>query len=756
MFKNYFKVALRNIQKHKGYSFINITGLAVGIACCLLIFSWTRYELSFDSFHENTQEICRVISEFHSPGGEINYSTTNQAPLAAVLKDRYPEIVNSSRAVYFNIRVGKQESRFEEKVWIVDPSFLEMFTFSFIQCDPATALANPGSIVLTETLAGKHFQNENPMGKTIIVGRKTPFIVSGIIKDIPKNSHLDIKAIIPMAFTAKVGWFKLNEWGGFNFKTYIQLTTIQLQPLTRVHLHALGGGGLITYIYIFSAMAIFTLLIACINYMNLSTARSSGRAREVGMRQVVGAKRGQLIWQFLSESLFLSLAATTLAVVLTYAFLPGFKRLTGREIELTYSLWTFVFITGIFGLTGILSGSYPAFFLSALKPVRIIKGIFRSEKEGALFRKILVVFQFAVSIFLIVGTFVINRQLHLIRDKNLGYDKENIICLNLGGGIAQNYSSVKNTLQANPNIIGMTIVDSFLDRPNSSATSDVIHWEGQKADESIPWLIVKGVDYDFQKTFGIEMSEGRFFSEEFSSDRKQGMVVNEAAVRAMNMDSPIGKKFHFWDFDGIIIGVIKDFHFKSLHNPIEPMVMKMGINPQKMAIRIKSDNTAATIKFIEKEIKKIVPNYTFEFEFLDQKLNRLYKAEQRMENITRAISFLAIFISCLGLLALTAFTAEKKKKEIGIRKVLGASVSGVVYLLSLKFIKWVLIASIIACPAAYLAAQAWLRNYAYRINIGIEIFILSGAIALLITLLTISYQSIKAATANPVEALKYE
>lgn len=780
MFKNYFKITLRYIQRHKSYSFINIIGLAVGIASCLLILSWIRYELSFDRFHTNAGEIYRVISEFHSPGGEVNYTTTNQAPLAAVLKEKYPEIVNSARTLRWHLKMGREEVRFEESVWFVDPAFLEMFTFSFVQGDPTTALIEPDSIVLTKTLARKHFRNENPMGKTIIGGQRTPFVISGVIKDIPQNSDFDIDAIIPITFAKKAG-HKLEEWSGFNYKTYIQLqrgssgqiieqkikhilkeympetrTTIQLQPLTKVHLYALGGGGLIIYVYIFLTMAVFTLLIACVNYMNLSTARASSRAMEVGIRQVVGARRQQLARQFLSESFILSLFATAIAVVLAHIFLPSFQRLAGRKIHIDYSWDALAFIVGIAILTGILSGSYPAFVLSNVKPVKILKGIFRSGREGAFFRKVLVVAQFALSIFFIFGTITINKQLHLLQNKNLGYDKENIICLDTVGGIGQKYEAVKNTLLANPNVVGMTVLDSFLDAPNSSATSDVVRWEGQAANESIPWLIVKGVDFDFQKVFGIEMAEGRYFSREFPSDRKNSMVVNEAAVRAMNMDSPIGKKFHFWDYDGTIIGVIKDFHLRSLHKNIEPMVMKVGLNLQRIAIRIKGEDMAATLKFIEREIKTIVPGYSFEFEFLDEKLGRLYRAEERMENIALAISVLAIFISCLGLLGLAAFTAEQKTKEIGIRKVLGASIGNIAMMLSKEYVRWIVIANLIAWPVGFYFVSRWLRNFAYRIDIGIWIFVLSGAIVFLIALLTVSYQSIKAAIADPVDSLRYE
>ena len=776
---NYLKVALRKIRRQKGYSFINIAGLAVGIACFLLILTWVRFEFSYDRFHKNAREIYRVISEFHSPGGKINYVWTSQAPLASALKEDYPEIINSARALSWNWTIGQEGNRFREFVWVVDPAFLEMFTFIFIQGNPATALSNRDSVILTETLARKQFPNEDPMGKTVIAGRSTPLIVTGIIKDIPLNSHFDMDAIVPMELTREGN--NLTEWGGHNYRTYIQLQkgisgedvqqkvrhwgknvdpdtqeTIQLQPLTRIHLFALEGGGLIIYIYIFLAMAFFVLLIACVNYMSLASARASARAKEVGVRQVVGARKKQLIGQFLSESFLLSLIATILAVVVALAFLPVFRRLTGQEIQVSYSLETLALVVALAALTGILSGSYPAFVLSRPEPVKIFKGIFRGGQEGVLFRKILVIVQFALSVFFISGTIAISKQIHILRNKDLGYDKENIVCLNVLGGIEQNASAVKNRLMDNPKIVGMTIVDSFLDAPNSSASSSVIHWEGQKAGETIPWLIVRGVDFDFQKTFDIPMAAGRFFSREFPSDPKDGMIVNEAAVKAMNMDSPIGKKFHFWDHDGTIIGVIKDFHFRSLHKSIEPMVMKIGINLQKIAIRIRAGDVAATIKFIETEIKKIVPGYVFEYEFLDEKLDRLYKAEERMENINLSVSFLAIFISCLGLSGLVAYTAEQKTKEIGIRKVLGASVGSIAMMLYKDFLRWIIAANLVAWPLAFYFANRWLRNFAYRINLDISIFALSSALVLLIAFLAVSYQSIRAATAQPVDSLRYE
>lgn len=780
MLKNTIKITMRIFRRNKAFSFINITGLAVGIACCFLILSWVRYEMSYDRFHENAEEIYRVISEFHSSGGEINYTTTNQAPLAGILKDRYPEIINSARALRWPIKVGTKQKRFEEGVWLVDPSFCEIFTFEFKSGDPNTALSDPRSIVLTESVAKKHFREEDPLGKSILLGSQTSFQVSGVIEDVPKNSHLDIDCILPLAFSKDVG-LELEEWSGFNFMTYVQLhesssqmeiglkiknilkdyfpettTSIQLQPLAHIHLYSLEGGGLITYVRIFLAMAIFILLIAAINYMNLSTARSGGRAREVGVRQTVGAKRTQLIRQFLSESLILTFFATAAAVVLIHLLLPSFNRLTGQAVDMDYSFLTFAMLAGIALITGILSGIYPAFVLSSLKTVSVLKGGRGSRKDRAWFRRILVVTQFAISTFLIIGTMVVNKQVKFFQNKDLGYKNENILCFSMSGAVSRNYSVIKNRLLSHPEVLSMTRTNTTLDTTQSTATSDVISWEGKDAGESIPWLHVVGVDFDYLDTFELKMAEGRFFSEKYPSDAKDGMIVNQAAIKAMNMDSPIGKKFHFWDLDGRIIGVVKDYHFRSLHDPIEPLVLKLGLSLNTISIKIKSENVAATIKNIEKEMKEVIPGYTFGYEFLDERLDILYQTEQRMENIAKSISVLAIFLSCLGLLGLAAYTVEQRAKEIGIRKVLGASTFGILLLLTREFAKWVLVANMVSWPLAYIATTRWLEHFANRTNAGLSIFALAGVITFMIAFLTVSFQALKATMNNPVNSLRYE
>ena len=780
MLKNYLKMTMRIIKRNKAFSLINITGLAVGIACCFLILSWVRYELDHDRFHENADEIYRVVSEFRSSAGETNYTTTSQAPLAGILKERYPEIINSARVLRWPIMVGTKQKQIEERVWLVDPSLCEIFTFKFISGDRNTALLDPHSIVLTEHVAKKHFRDEDPIGKSILLGGNSLFQISAVIEDIPKNSHLDMDCIIPLAFTKELGW-KLEEWTGFNFKTYIQLhknsspvevgrkiknilkdyspetsTTIRLQPLTQIHLYALDGGGLITYVRIFLAMAIFILIIAAINYMNLSTARSGGRAREVGVRQTVGAKRAQLIRQFMSESLALTFLSTIVAGLIVHFLLPIFNRLTGRTIGLDCSYMTIISLVGIALIAGILAGIYPAIVLSSHKPVNVLKGTLLFRKEGSWFRRILVVTQFALSIFLIIGTMVIYKQVQFFQNKDLGYKKENILCFSMSGAVAKNYAAIKNRLMKYPDILGMTRTNTTLDTTQSTATSDVISWEGKNADESMSWLHVVGVDFDYLDTFWLKMAEGRFFSKKYLSDLKDGMIVNQTAIRVMNMDSPIGKKFHFWDFDGRIIGIIQDYHFKSLHNTIEPLVLKFGLSLNTISIKIRSEHTANTIKTIETEIKKIIPGYTLEYEFLDERLDRLYQAEQRMENIAKSISLLAIFLSCLGLLGLAIYTVEQRTKEIGIRKVLGASMPDILFLLTGGFARWILAANMISWPVAYFAATHWLENFAYRAPIGLGIFVISGLITFMIALITVSFQVVKASRKNPVHSLRNE
>jgi len=505
-------------------------------------------------------------------------------------------------------------------------------------------------------------------------------------------------------------------------------------------------------------MAFFLLIIACINFMSLTTARSGNRAKEIGMRKVTGAKRADIIKQFYGESILLAFIALVLAIVLVSLFLPVFNNLSEKQITMNLSgnILTIFGLIGITIFTGILSGSYPAIFLSSFQPVKVLKGSLKSDVTKFSFRKILVVTQFSLSIFLIIGTMVIYRQIDYIRNRDLGFNKENVICMQMSAEFRQKYQAVKREFMQNSSILSMTAGDTSLVYRES--TTDNISWEGKKANEKIE-LESKAVDYDYLKTFKMEMAQGRFFSEKFSTDGSEAFILNEAAVNAMGMTSPLGKRFSWesYNMNGTIIGIIKDFHSTSFHQEIGPVFLKIFPDwYDTVSIRIKSDNILNTIGFLKNKLKKVIPDYPFSYTFLDEDIDNLYKAEQRMGSIFRYCMFLALFISCLGLFGLASFMAAQRAKEIAIRKVLGSSVSEIVVLLSKEFTKWIFAANVIAWPLAYFVMNKWLQNFVYRSNIGFSAFVLSAAAVLVVALFAISYQSLKAAISNPVDALKYE
>ena len=783
MFKNYLKTALRNMQRHKGYTFINIAGLAIGLACTILILIWVQDELSYDRFHRNAASLYRVSQEYHFPDGLVSHSHATCPPLSEVLKTEYPEIINSTRFRFLQWQLKSGEDVFVIKGALVDPSFFEMFTFPFVKGNPDTALSDPHSIVLMEETAENFFGQENPIGKTIRVSSRFDASVSGVIKNIPVNSHLRYGFVIPFEILRSEFGYTFQDWNSNNHYTYVQLqkgvphsevdqkisgvvrkhfpnsnAKLYLTPLTRIYLYKLGGGGNITYIYIFSIMAVFLMLIACINFMNLTTARSSSRIKEIGVRKVAGAKRTDVIMQFYGESILFVILALFFAIILVCLMLPVFNSLTGKQITISlFGNTKLIFgLMGLTLLTGIISGSYPSLFLSSFLPAKVLKGLIKSGTKSSTFRKILIVFQFSLSIYLVIGSIVIFNQLDYMRNKDLGYNKDNIICLNMNRDFHTLHQVVKSKLQQNPGIINVTVADTTL--AYAESTTDNISWEGKKADERVN-MECKAVDYDYLKTLELEMAEGRFFSEKFPSDATKAVVVNESAVKTMGMDSPVGKQFswHSYDFNGTIIGVIKDFHSSSLHRKISPMFLILFPDwIDTMLIRIKSENTSNTIGFIKSTLKELIPDYPFAYTFLDEDLNDLYIQVQRMGRISRYFTFLALFISGLGLFGLTSYMAEQRTKEIGIRKIVGASVSRIVILFSKDLTKWVLAANLFAWPIGYYTLNQWLQNFVYRTNINPLTFILSSIFALVIAFLSVSYQTIKAATANPVDSLRYE
>jgi putative ABC transport system permease protein len=780
---NYVKVALRKIRRHKGYSFISISGLAIGMACCFIVFLWVQDELSFDRFHSNAKEIYRVM--YHPQDTDI-YSSYGSGPVGPALEADYPEIINFTRI--FGHATGPLKYRdqvFSGKVRGVDNSFFEMFTFPFIKGNPKNCLSEPRSIVLTEKMAAILFRDEDPLGKAVGFewwGTWHDLQVTGVIQDVPSNSHIQFDYLLPFEFVTWSG-MSIEDWDISAYQTYVLLPkntdpsavqekiawtvqrhfpdspyTLHLEPLTRIHLHNFTGGGPIIYVYIFSIIGALILGIACINFMNLSTARSMERAREVGMRKVVGSTRAQLIKQFLGESIVLSFISFILALLLVQALLPSINNIVGKPLTLLHAGSPLLIFLGMALFTGFLSGSYPALFLSSFRPVSVLKGSVRSGSQNTRLRKLLVIGQFVVSIALITGTIIIYQQLVYVRNTDMGINKSHVINMELRGGLRNQYYTIKSELLRNPDILAVSATNASFSKRFGT---DKIGWEGKPENQRI-FMSIHSVDLDYQKIFDIQMAQGRYFSRDYPTDISDGIIVNETAAKIMGMESPVGQRISCWiPYDpqrsGTIVGVAKDFHFRSLHEKISPLVLVIAPGWFTDAyIRIKPENVAETLGFIEKTIKGLAPDFPFEYSFLDEDIDNLYKTEQRIGNLVRYGTFLAVFIACLGLFGLASFTAEKRTKEIGIRKVLGASVSGIVLLLTKEFTKWVILANLIAWPIAYFVMNGWLQNFAYHINIGIGTLLLSAALAMVIALITVSFQAVKTALANPIDSLRYE
>jgi len=779
MFKVDLKATLRNLRRYKIYSLINISGLALGLACAILIFVWVQDELSYDRFHENIDDL--YIVAFTTEDKQF-HSDYHPSPLAEFLEDEYPEIIHATHISNIGLKLAHNENSLRSSGKFVHPCFFEMFTFPIISGDSEDPFSNPMSIVITEKLATILFGEENPIGKSVNLEDRHDYMVSAVIKDVPSNSGIQFDYLLSAEVNPSMGF----NWEMKCVPTYVQLqkgisheavssrivdvyndhnpgcykNNLYLQPLKDRHLHALGGGGRITYVYVFSAMALVILLIACINFMNLSTARSEKRFREIGIKKVVGSSRLTLIMQFLGESILLALLALIFAVIIAELLFPSINNLLGKQLSLNLTGATIPILLGITILTGIIAGSYPAFYLSSLKPVNVLKNQlqFRGPGKSRLSpRKLLVVIQFSLSIFFIVCAVVIHNQLEYIKNKDLGFDKEHVVLFNLQGEMPAYTSTLKSELLNNPNIESVTIAANELFRWGSSSGID---WEGKQTDKVFD-VGYNWVDYGYLKTFKLELKEGRFFSEEFSTDPSEAIVVNEAAIEIMGLEDPIGKKVirmpgSTYEDTRTIIGVVKDFHTESLHGDIRPFMLMLTSSSSYMCIRIKPENIPATLGFIQGKVREFVPSDPFEYRFLDDDFDALYRAEQVTGKLTIYVTILAIFVSCLGLTGLAMFTAERRTREIGIRKVLGSSASSIVLLLSKEFARWVLLANLIAWPLAYLVMKRWLENFAYSVNLSWQVFLFSGLAALAIALITVIFQSARAALANPVESLRQE
>ena len=782
MIRNYLLTTFRNIKNNKGYVFINIAGLSVGMACFILILLWVQDELSYDRFHKNINELYRVVDHEQYSNGEEFYFGVNPPALAQALQDNYPEFKEVTRYRSERDKVIEYgDKRFTEQgLSFADPSFLKMFSFPFTKGNKEKALSDPHSIVITEKMSEKYFGNINPVGKTLRVDNKVDFQVTGVLKNIPSNSYLNFDFLAPFNTIEEFG-LPVEGWNSYYCSTYVLLENnsgytelnnkithlinkydetaiveLSLQPIKDIHLYSSDfmetGNGDIRYVYIFSLIAAFVLLTACINFMNLSTARSGRRAREVGLRKAIGAGRREIIFQFYNESIFMSIIALVFAVIIALFLLPIFNSISGKELEFNIfnnaSIILVLIVTTF--ITGIVSGSYPAFFLSAFQPVKVLSGNISSGKRGNLFRKVLVSFQFVLTISLIIATVIINNQLLFIRNQKLGYDKEQVICIPLKGNLNEKTDVLRNELMKNGDVLNVSAVSYPPSKVRASFIVD--NWEGRKPNEqflSHLWYS----DYELENTLNFKMAEGRYYSKEFITDTSEGIVINEAAVKVMGMKNPLDKSY----MGRKIIGVIKDFNFRSLHSKISPLTVIFQPNRYNyLLLKIKSKDIPGTLNSINESWASVVPQFPFEFDFLDDKIDAEYKTDYRIEDIINSFTFLIIFIACLGLFGLASYTAEQRTKEIGIRKVLGSSITSIVLLLTKEFSKWILIANIIAWPVAYFAMQSWLEGFAYRADLNLWIFILSGGIALTIAILTVSYQAIKAALANPVESLKYE
>ena len=788
MFKNYIKTAFRSLLKNNGFTFINVLGLALGLATCLLIVFYVVDELSYDRFNAKYERIYRVNTDLKAGSNETSFAIT-APPVADALVKEFPEVERSMRIGQgVNIRFKKGNEVIDEKnAFYCSSGIFGIFTLPMLQGDPKTALTEPHTIIVTQTIALKYFNTTNAVGKTLfLVTDSTNYKVTGVIQNMPTQSHFSADLFIAM------GPNHDNSWAHFNTSTYILLkqgadrekleskfaglvrrneTTpsfdynkfeangnyirLNLTPLKDIHLHSnrqreLGINGNVQYIYIFSAIAVFILILACINFMNLSTARSANRAREVGVRKVLGSSRKYLIAQFLSESIMVTLAATLIAVLAAWAILPLFNQVSGKSLTITAHTFTWLLPTMliIILVVGVLAGSYPAFFLSAFKPIHVLKGKLATGFKGSFLRSFLVVFQFSISIFLIIGTLVIYNQLTYIRNKDLGFNRSQVL-------IIKNVNSVdpkilKHELKQLPGIMNATLTH-YLPTSNLSALNYVSSGPSKNIETQF-WP----VDADYISTMGMKLIQGRNFNEQFLSD-SSSVIINETMAKMIGYKGGTDGKITDMNKDYKVIGVVKDFNFNSLRDNITPVMLVMKDDwMASLSVRLNTANLPALMQQVQNKWKALQPNLRFEYSFMDEDFNALYNNEQRMSKIFIVFTTLAIVIACLGLFGLAAYAAEQRNREISIRKVLGAEVTTIVAMLSKDFIKLVFISIIIATPLAWLIMQKWLEGFAYRQNFQWWVIAVTGLGALVMAFITVSYQSIRAALVNPVDSLRSE
>jgi putative ABC transport system permease protein len=794
MFKNYFKIAFRNLWRHRVFSGINILGLAVGMTACFLIFLYVRFEMSYDNMHSKSPDIYRIICDIKTPTETLKPNGPSWAVGPHLMKGDFPQVVSSARITGDEILVRKGNVKFQEKnsIW-ADSTFFDIFDFKLVRGNRHTALNEILDVVFSESAAKKYFGKTDPLGQTVLLtGDGLTAKVTGIMQDIPENSTIKADMIVSMnTITRKFNPELDNQWGNYGNNTFVLLKpgaspelfakqlpaflekmngtemkklnmypTLMLEKLKDVYLRSTRDDaktGNIKNVYIFSIVAVFILLIACFNFINLTTARSAERAKEVGIRKVVGAGRQQLTWQYLGESVIVCLIAFFISIGAAALLLPSFNTLAGKTISAgIFEHWGMIgalFIASI-GI-GLLAGIYPALVLSSFKPVSVLKGRFSTGTKGILLRKVLVVSQFTISIALIISVLVVYLQLNFMRGQDLGFSKDQMMILDTYGDPAK--EAFMQTVGALPNVKSVTMSSSVPGGGNPGAYSQI---QNVKGEMQIANLDLYFVDWDYIKQFNIKMAAGRAFSRDFQTDTTQAMILNESAAKQFGYRTPqdaVGRNFDQWGRKGKIIGIMKDFHFKSLQDEIKPLSMRIepkGCN--LVSVKISANNLPATISVIEKKWNTLMPSRPFSYFFLDEFFDKQYRAEQRFGQLFLNFAILAIIISCLGLLGLASYSTMQRTREIGIRKVLGATVPNIVNLLSRDFLKLVAVAVVIASPVAWIVMHRWLQDFAYRIPIFWWVFVVAAITAALIALITVSFQAIKAAVSNPVVSLRSE
>ena len=790
MLKNLIVSAFRNISRQKLFSFINIFGLAVGLMAVFFIFLWVKDELGFDRFHSNANRLYRVEeNQFYANGAyHVNVTPWVSGP---VWQERIPEIEEACRIVNTgNLLVRSNDKVFyEEEVVGVDSGFFKMFSFELLKGNPGDVLRGSDKIVISDEIAGKYFGEEDPIGKILTINNTDVFQVSGVFRKPPMNSSLRMSMLIPFDYMKKSNWYS-DDWGSNSIFTFVMLhsdvdpapvdkkltdivkefnkeTTTQflLAPLTGIHLYSWFGYSQqqrgIQFIYIFSVVAFFVLLIACINFMNLTTAYSATRSKEIGLRKVAGAGRKELIFQFLSESMIMTVISVVFAMILVFVLLDAFNSISGKSIE-SRDILKPGFLAGILVITlvtGLLSGAYPAMVLSSFKPIKILRGDLGLQDKKGIFRKTTVIIQFSLTIILIIGTIVIYKQMVFMQNVRLGYNKENLFYIPVRGEIRTSYSALKEELTKNPLI---DYVTASSHPPHSiGSNSGSANWEGK--DPDLETLIsFSGVDYDYIKALGIEMKSGRDFSREYgtdiSGDTTGSFLINEQFEKLMGGENVVGMQLNFLGLKGPVLGVMRDYHYQSARNIIEPLAIILAPTDyfNFIIVKIKPGDIKLIMKNLENSWDEVIPDFPFDYHFVDEDFDQMYKTEERMAMLMQYFAIISIVIACVGLFGLAGFTTIQKSREIGIRKVLGASVGSILILFSKETIRLMLISVLIACPFAWWILHEWLQDFAYRTELSLWIFIGAGMLALLIALIAIAYQAFKAASTNPAEILTYE